>query len=107
MKLLLATAVILACPLITHAQEKAEAPVEAAAGADQETAAGEPDGPTKALINKVKAFNYQTGSVTLKTRVSDEQQIGALFVPAHFREPQVNQLSHEAFFPLAVTLTKG
>ena len=66
MKLLLATAVILACPLITHAQEKADAPVEAAAGADQETAAGEPDGPTKALINKVKAFNYQTGSVTLK-----------------------------------------
>lgn len=44
MKQLLATAVMLACPQITHAQEKAEAPVEAAAGADQETLAGEPDG---------------------------------------------------------------
>ena len=47
------------------------------------------------------------GSVSLKVRVSDDQQIGSLFVPAHFREPQINQLSHEAFFPLAVTLTKG
>ena len=44
MKLLLATAVMLSCSLITHAQEKAEALVEAAAGADQETLAGEPDG---------------------------------------------------------------
>ena len=58
MKLLLATAVILACPLIIHAQEKAEAPVE--------QAVGEPDGQTKALIKKVKAFNFQTGSITLK-----------------------------------------
>jgi hypothetical protein len=44
MKQLLATAVTLSRSLITHALDKAEAPVEAAAGADQETLAGEPDG---------------------------------------------------------------
>ncbi|MFA7404564.1 MAG: molybdopterin-dependent oxidoreductase [Pelobacteraceae bacterium] len=47
------------------------------------------------------------GNVTLKVRISDDQQQGSLFVPAHFPETQLNQLFQAPSLPLAVTLTKA
>ncbi len=46
-------------------------------------------------------------SVALKVRVSDDQQIGSLFVPAHFRDTAVTTLTGSASFPQYVSLSKG
>lgn len=47
-----------------------------------------------------------TGSVSLKARLSAQLQRGALFVPAHFSEAAINTLSASASFPQYVSLTK-
>lgn len=47
------------------------------------------------------------GTVILKVQVSDDQQLNSLFVPAHFREAELNILTQNSFFPLAVTLEKA
>jgi len=46
------------------------------------------------------------GSITLTARVSDSLQPGLLFVPAHFREAQVNLLTTSAAGTVAVKLEK-
>jgi formate dehydrogenase alpha subunit len=46
-------------------------------------------------------------SINLKARPSANQQRGDLFVPSHFRVPQVNLLSGLAISPQAVSLAKG
>ncbi len=48
-----------------------------------------------------------SASVTLKARPTAGQQPGDLFVPSHFKDPQVNLLSGSAFTPQAVTLAKA
>ncbi|MDU0458870.1 MAG: molybdopterin-dependent oxidoreductase [Geobacteraceae bacterium] len=48
-----------------------------------------------------------SASITLKVRPSASQQRGDLFVPSHFRDPQINLLSGQKSFPLAVTLAKA
>jgi formate dehydrogenase alpha subunit len=47
------------------------------------------------------------GSITLPARVSDSLQPGLLFVPAHFREAQVNLLTRNAAGTVAVKLEKA
>ncbi|MBC7961707.1 MAG: molybdopterin-dependent oxidoreductase [Steroidobacteraceae bacterium] len=52
-------------------------------------------------------ISTESSSVSLKARPSANLQRGDLFVPSHFREPQVNLLSGSASSPLAVSLAKG
>jgi len=52
-------------------------------------------------------ISTDSGSVTLKARLSASQQRGNLFVPSHFRDPQVNLLSGSASSLLAVSLSKA
>ncbi len=52
------------------------------------------------------AITSDTGTVTLKARVSEQLQRGALFVPAHFVDVAVNSLASSAQFPQYVTLSK-
>lgn len=47
------------------------------------------------------------GSVSLKAKVSEQQQPGALFVPAHFREAAVNTLTGSAHYPQYISISKG
>ncbi len=47
------------------------------------------------------------GSITLQARVSDALQPGLVFVPAHFREAQVNLLATSAAGTVAVKLEKA
>ena len=47
------------------------------------------------------------GSVSLKAKVSEQQQPGALFVPAHFREAAVNTLTVSASYPQYISISKG
>jgi len=47
------------------------------------------------------------GSITLAARVSDDLQPGLAFVPAHFREARVNQLTTAATGAVAVKLEKA
>ena len=47
------------------------------------------------------------GAVTVKIGVSDDQQSGSLFLPAHFPLLQLNQLATQPSFPISVTLSKG
>lgn len=48
-----------------------------------------------------------SASISLKARLSSGQQRGDLFVPTHFRDPQVNQLAASAKLPLSVTVAKA
>jgi formate dehydrogenase alpha subunit len=48
-----------------------------------------------------------TGSVSLKARLTDQLPQGALFIPAHFRAAAVNCLSSSAAFPQYVSLAKA
>ncbi|MDO9308300.1 MAG: molybdopterin-dependent oxidoreductase [Deltaproteobacteria bacterium] len=48
-----------------------------------------------------------SASITLKARPSANQQRGDLFVPSHYRDPQVNLLSGQKSSPLAVTVAKA
>ena len=52
-------------------------------------------------------ISTDSASVSLKARPTANQQRGDLFVPSHFRDPQVNLLSGSATSPLAVSLAKG
>lgn len=54
----------------------------------------------------VKLFS-DSGSVSLKARLSDALQKGALFAPSHFREPHINTLAASAAYPVAVSLAKA
>ena len=56
---------------------------------------------------KIGEFFQQIGSITLKARVSDALQPGTLFVPAHFREAQVNLLTPDATGAVAVKVEKA
>jgi formate dehydrogenase alpha subunit len=47
------------------------------------------------------------GSVALTAKLSDSLQTGALFVPAHFRDAQLNLLQKNAGGQVAVTVEKG
>lgn len=47
-----------------------------------------------------------TGSVLLKTRLSEQLQRGALFVPANFSETAITTLTSSATFPQYVSLSK-
>ena len=47
------------------------------------------------------------GTVSLKVCVTSCQQPGSLFVPAHFRETQINLLSKDQALPIPVTLIKA
>ena len=47
-----------------------------------------------------------TGSVSLKVRLSEQLQRGALFVPAHFRDAAVTSLIGSSSFPQYVSLSK-
>ena len=47
------------------------------------------------------------GSISLKARLSEQLQAGALFVPAHFRDVAVTTLTGSASFPQYVSLAKG
>ena len=53
------------------------------------------------------AITSDTGSVSLKARLTDQLQKGALFVPAHFRSAEVNRLSTAPTFPQYVSLSKA
>ncbi len=48
-----------------------------------------------------------TGSVSLKARLTNQLQKGVLFVPAHFRSAAVNRLSSSPSFPQYVSLSKA
>ena len=48
-----------------------------------------------------------TGSITLKARLSEELQPGTLFVPAHFGDAAVTTLTGSASYPQFVSLAKG
>ncbi|NTV48948.1 MAG: molybdopterin-dependent oxidoreductase [Geobacteraceae bacterium] len=48
-----------------------------------------------------------SGSVSLKARLSEQLQSNSLFVPAHFREAAVNSLTGSASFPQYVSISKG
>jgi formate dehydrogenase alpha subunit len=48
-----------------------------------------------------------TGSISLKARLSEQLQRGALFVPAHFRDAAINTLTGSVSFPQYVSLSKG
>ncbi|MGB9082698.1 MAG: molybdopterin-dependent oxidoreductase [Desulfuromonadaceae bacterium] len=48
-----------------------------------------------------------TGSVLLKTRLSEQLQRGSLFVPAHFRDAAITTLTGSASFPEYVSLSKA
>ena len=48
-----------------------------------------------------------TGSVSLKARLTNQLQKGVLFVPAHFRSAAVNMLSSTPSFPQHVSLSKA
>ena len=52
-------------------------------------------------------ISTDSASISLKARPSANQQPGDLFVPSHFRDPQVNLLSGSATSPQAVSLAKG
>ena len=47
------------------------------------------------------------GSIVLAARLCDAQQPGSVFVPAHFREAQVNLLQKDASGSVAVKVEKG
>ncbi len=76
-------------------------------------------GETYALLNSQDAASINVapgdqlllatgnGTVTVAVRLSDDQQRGSLFIPAHFPGLQVNQLSDGPSFPVPVTLAKG
>lgn len=51
-------------------------------------------------------ISSNSGSITLKARLSDALQKGALFAPSHFRDLQINLLTDSASFPVAVSLVK-
>jgi predicted molibdopterin-dependent oxidoreductase YjgC len=48
-----------------------------------------------------------TGSVILKTRLSEQLQRGSLFVPAHFSDAAITTLTRSASFPEYVSLSKA
>ncbi len=48
-----------------------------------------------------------TGSISLKARLSEQLQRGALFVPAHFRDAAATTLTGSASFPQYVSLSKA
>lgn len=52
-------------------------------------------------------ISSDSASISLKARPSANQQRGDLFVPSHFRDPQVNLLTGSASSPQAVSLAKG
>lgn len=52
-------------------------------------------------------ISSDNASISLKARPSASQQRGDLFVPSHFRDPQVNLLSGSSYYPQAVSLSKG
>jgi formate dehydrogenase alpha subunit len=53
------------------------------------------------------AITSDTGSISLKARLSGQLQRGALFVPAHFREAAGATLAGSASFPQYVSLSKA
>jgi len=53
------------------------------------------------------AITSDTGSVSLKAKVSEQLQPGSLFVPAHFRDAAVNTLTGSASYPQYVSIAKG
>jgi len=54
----------------------------------------------------VLKITSDTGSVSLKVKISEQLQRGALFVPAHFREAGITALTGSASFPEYVSLSK-
>lgn len=48
-----------------------------------------------------------SGSISLKARLSEQLQSGALFVPAHFRAAAVNTVTGSASYPQYVSISKG
>jgi formate dehydrogenase alpha subunit len=48
-----------------------------------------------------------SGSVSLKAKLSEQLQSNSLFIPAHFREAAVNSLTGSASFPQYVSISKG
>ncbi|MBI2354385.1 MAG: molybdopterin-dependent oxidoreductase [Deltaproteobacteria bacterium] len=52
-------------------------------------------------------ISSRLGSIMLPARISSALQAGMLFVPAHFREAQVNLLTRDAFGTVAVKLEKA
>ncbi|MFZ2948973.1 MAG: molybdopterin-dependent oxidoreductase [Desulfuromonadaceae bacterium] len=55
----------------------------------------------------VLKITSETGSVLLKTRLSEQLQRGSLFVPAHFRDAAITTLTSSASFPEYVSLSKA
>ncbi len=55
----------------------------------------------------VLTITSDTGTVSLKTRLSDQLPQGTLFVPAHFRDAAVTSLTGSASFPQYVSLSKA
>lgn len=53
------------------------------------------------------AITSDNGSVSLKAKVSEQLQPGALFVPAHFRDAAINTLTSSASYPQYVSIAKG
>ncbi len=53
------------------------------------------------------AITSDTGVVSLKARLSEQLQRGALFVPAHFSDAGINTLTGSASFPQYVSLSKA
>lgn len=49
-------------------------------------------------------LSSDSGSISLKARLSDNVQKGALFMPSHFREPNINILAESANYPVAVSV---
>ncbi|MDD2308409.1 MAG: molybdopterin-dependent oxidoreductase [Desulfuromonadaceae bacterium] len=49
----------------------------------------------------------ETGSVSLKARLSAQLQRGAVFVPAHFSVAAINTLTGSSSFPQYVSISKG
>ena len=49
----------------------------------------------------------ETGSITLKARLSEQLQNGSLFVPAHFSAATVTTVTGSASFPEYVAIAKG
>lgn len=52
-------------------------------------------------------LSTDSGSISLKARLSDNLHKGALFVPAHFRDPHLGFLTESSSFPITVSLAKA